>query len=160
MWSLAVVVSQVPRTSGAAPSPGRPTPRLSAIASFAYLDNEITEDNNGQEGNRLPNVPDYEASLWLNHEVELEGSRTLDLFGGIFYESERFTGSANTVVMDGYTTVDIGARYSFDCRQSRVNIQAGLKNLFDKEYFAGGFGEGIAFRGEPRTAYFQVGIEF
>ncbi len=130
------------------------------VASAAYLDNEITIDNNGDQGNRLRNTPEFEASFWLNYRAIEDLSRSLDVFGGIFYEGARFTGSGNTVEMPGYSTVDIGARYTFDYNESRMNIQAGIKNLLDEEYYSGGFGEGIAFRGEPRTAYMQFGIEF
>jgi len=139
---------------------GRLTPQLSAAASFAYLDNEITEDNFGSEGNRLPDVPEYEASLWLSYDVELKNSAALALFGGIFYEGERFTGTGNSVEMPDHVTVDIGSRYGFNAGDARMSLHAGVQNLFNEEYFIGGFGEGIAYRGQPRTAFVKLGVAF
>ena len=37
---------------------------LSFTAAYTYLDAEITEDNDGNVGNRPSLVPEHQASLW------------------------------------------------------------------------------------------------
>jgi len=138
---------------------GQLSPRTRIAASYAYLDNEITEDNNGNQGNRLPNVPEHEASIWINHTLFERASGRLEAGGGVFYEGERFTGGRNTVELPSYTTVDLALNYSFETRGMPMALQGGVRNLLDEEYYASGFGEGIAFAGTPRTVYLRLDMK-
>jgi iron complex outermembrane recepter protein len=139
---------------------GEVLPGLNVIASYAYLDNEITKDNDGNEGNRLPNVPEHAASIWANYEVFARDRERLTIGGGVFYVGERFTSARNGVVMPEYATVDVAVGYEFEAFGTPVSIRAGVKNLFDEDYFTSGFGEGIAFPGDPRTAWVRIGARF
>lgn len=100
------------------------------------------------------------AGLWLDSDAYARGKSTLTVGGGIFAEGERFTSPTNGVRMPAYATVDLSARYGFDYEGGRMNLQAGIKNVFDCEYSVGGFGEGIFFRGQPRTLYLQLSAGF
>ena len=40
------------------------------IASYAYIDAEVTEDNTISGGNRLFNAPEHSASLWTSYEIQ------------------------------------------------------------------------------------------
>lgn len=135
---------------------GEVLPGLNVIAGYAFLDNEITEATDGTEGNRLPNVPEHEASLWLTYDLLERKAERVTLGGGVFYESDRFTSTQNGVEMSDYITADLTAQYSFVWDGLDLQAQAGLKNIFDEEYFISGFGEGIAFRGQPRTFFLQL----
>ncbi|NGX16045.1 TonB-dependent receptor [Wenzhouxiangella sp. XN24] len=135
---------------------GQLSPRTSITASYAFLDNEITQDNNGFEGNRLPNTPEHEASLWVNHALFDRASGRLEAGAGVFYEGERFTGSRNTVPLPSYTTVDAALSYSFKSGGRPMALQGGVRNLLNEDYFVSGFGEGIAFAGTPRTIYLRL----
>jgi len=139
---------------------GQVLPALQVVASYAYLDNEITKDNDGAQGNRLRNTPEHEASLWLQYTALERERRRLTIGGGVFYEGERFSSAQNGVVLPDYTTVDLTLGYDFESDLGSMRVQAGVKNLFDEEYFTGGFGEGIVFRGNPRTAYLQFNTRF
>ncbi len=46
---------------------GEILPGLNLIASYAYTDAEVTEDNTIEEGNLLINVPENQASLWTTY---------------------------------------------------------------------------------------------
>ncbi len=139
---------------------GALTERLQVQAGYSLLDNEITEDNDGNEGNRLPNVPKHEASFWASYWLPIAGEGRWIVGGGVFYEGERFTGTANSVALDDYVTADLSLRYELPLRERSLSAQFGVKNVFDKEYFVGGFGEGVAFRGEPRTAFARLTARF
>ncbi|NGP51956.1 TonB-dependent receptor [Thioalkalivibrio sp. XN8] len=138
---------------------GQLSPRTRIAASYAYLDNEITEDNNGNQGNRLPNVPEHEASIWLNYTLFERASGRLEAGGGVFYEGKRFTGGRNTVTLPSYTTMDLALNYSFAAGGMPMALQGGVRNLLDEEYYVSGFGEGIAFAGAPRTVYLRLDMK-
>lgn len=135
---------------------GRVVRGLTASASYSYLDNEISKDNDGNQGNRLPNVPQEEASLWLNYEAGVHTGLPLTLSAGWFYEGERFTSANNGLRLPGYATVDASVAYRFSEGERPTELRAGVKNVFDREYFVSGFGEGIAFPGRPRTVFVQL----
>jgi iron complex outermembrane recepter protein len=141
---------------------GQVTDHLMVSASYAYLDNEVTKDINPDRiGNRNSNVPENEAALWLSYSGLQINNRPLKLNLGVFYEDKRFTNvSTNRVSLPSYTIVDTGASYAFNLSGSEITLQGGIKNLFDREYFTSGFGDGIAFRGEPRTVYLKASTTF
>lgn len=139
---------------------GALTERLQVQAGYTFLDNEISKDNDGNEGNRLPNVAEHEASLWVSYALPLQGEGVWTLGGGVFYEGDRFTSSGNAVEMSDYVTADVSLRYRLPLGEREVSAQLGVKNVFDEEYFVGGFGDGIAFRGEPRTAFARLTARF
>lgn len=134
--------------------------KLQLIAGYAYLDNEVSEATDGTEGNRLSNTPGHSGSVWINYQVFEQASRGLSLGAGVFAKGERYTSVQNRNVLPGYASVDANAQYQFRYAENDITLQAGLKNILDKEYYTGGFGEGIGFRGEPRTAYVKVRTDF
>jgi len=142
---------------------GQVSERLRVTAGYSFLDNEITKDPLGNEGNRLDNVPEHEASAFVLYDAyESEGER-VTVGGGVFYTGERFTSTSNNTVLDDFVTVDITGQYAFATRGLNLEIQAGVKNLFDEEFFQGGFGVapgGIAFRGDPRTIFARLTARF
>jgi iron complex outermembrane recepter protein len=138
---------------------GQLSPRTRIAASYAYLDNEITKDNNGNQGNRLPNVPEHEASIWINYTLFERAGRRLEAGGGVFYEGKRFTGGRNTVTLPSYTTADLALNYSFAAGGMPMALQGGVRNLLDEEYYVSGFGEGTAFAGAPRTVYLRLDMK-
>src|SRR6056297_205043 len=135
---------------------GRVIRGLTVSGSYSYLDNEISKDNDGAQGNRLPNVPQEEASIWLNYEAGVHTGLPLTLSAGWFYEGERFTSANNGLRLPGYATADASVAYRFSESERPAELRAGVKNIFDREYFVSGFGEGIAFPGRPRTVFVQL----
>jgi len=139
---------------------GALTDRLRVQAGYTFLDNEISKDNDGNEGNRLPNVAEHEASLWLNYDLPLQAEGVWTLGGGVFYEGDRFTSSSNEVEMSDYVTADVSLRYRLPLGEHQISAQFGVKNVFDEEFFVGGFGNGVSFRGAPRTAFARLTAQF
>ena len=84
-------------------------------------------------GNRVENVPEHAASLWMNYtfreDTALEG---LGIGGGVRYIGQRYGNSANTLDMDAVTLFDAALTYSKDGYRASLNIQ----NIADKEYVA------------------------
>jgi len=132
---------------------GQVTDDLRVSASYAYLDNEIANNPLGNEGNRLRNVPENQAGVFALWDLISNGDRRLSLGGGVFYTGDRFAEEGNAVELVDFVTADLTAQYAFRLDSGLdLQLQAGVKNLFDEKYFAQGASR-VAFRGDPRTVF-------
>ena len=81
---------------------------------------------------------------------------SLGLGAGGKYVDQRAGQTANTAFsMDAYTVVDLLGYYKVN---ERVRLNLDVKNLFNREYEEGAFGNIYAYPGAPRTV--QVGIAY
>ncbi|KPZ59778.1 TonB-dependent siderophore receptor [Pseudoalteromonas sp. P1-7a] len=112
---------------------GAATDRLFVMASTMYLDANFERDEDLQ-GKRPTDAPKWSASLWTRYEL----NDTIAFNAGAFYEGERFADSANTVVKDAYTRVDVGATYKLKVSKTDVNLRLNIENLLDENYLGGG----------------------
>lgn len=76
------------------------------IASYAYTDAEVTEDNRLPEGNRLVGVPYNAASLWTTYEIQTGDLQGLGFGLGLFYVGDRAGDLANTFEVSDYIRTD------------------------------------------------------
>ncbi|MEM9245152.1 MAG: TonB-dependent siderophore receptor, partial [Cyanobacteria bacterium P01_F01_bin.153] len=81
---------------------GEILPGWNIIASYAYTDAEITEDNTFDEGNRLPGVPEHSASLWTTYRIQSGDLEGLGFGLGFNYIGERKGGLDNSFEVDDY----------------------------------------------------------
>jgi iron complex outermembrane receptor protein len=80
----------------------------------------------------------------------------LGLGTGLKYVDERAGQTANTAFsMGSYTVVDLLSFYKVN---DKVRLNLDVKNLFDRDYEEGAFGNVYAYPGAPRTV--QVGIAY
>lgn len=126
----------------------RPLDPWTVVLSYAWSDNEITEDTNAfVVGNRLAGVPDHQAALWTSWAFEgpLDG---LTVGGGVFHASSQAATTANAFDLPGYTRLDLSAAWAFgDGYQVRLNVD----NVTDERIFiTGGFSQ--IYPQAPRTA--------
>lgn len=137
---------------------GRILPGWNVIASFGYIDAEVTEDGGSElEGNRLRNVPDYTASLWTSYEIQSGNLAGLGFGAGIFYVGNRAGDSDNTFDLPSYLRTDAAAYY----RRNNWELALNVKNLFDVGYFESvNFGRVSIERGAPRTLVGTVSVRF
>ncbi|AFT70262.1 TonB-dependent siderophore receptor family protein 6 [Alloalcanivorax dieselolei B5] len=121
---------------------------LNLIASYAYIDNEVTKSNSGTEGNRTNGVPRNMASLWADYAFDgsLYG---LGLGAGVRYIGET-RDIANTVAVPSYTVVDATLRYRLS---PQWLMTLNVDNLFDEEYATCSY---ACFYGVKRSATVTV----
>ena len=133
---------------------GELTKGLRLLSGVTFFDSEIIASdvaaNVGQDG---PGIPDHIFSLDLEYDVPaLEG---LTLTGGLRHQGEALVILGNDVEIPSWTTVDLGARYTFDKYTARFSVE----NVFDETYFNGSpFGE-LAL-GTPRTVLVSLTYDF
>ena len=135
---------------------GNLTPEWRVIGGYAYVDAEVTRDNTFRSGTRLMNIPRNSFSLLNVYEFQDGALKGLGLGAGGKYVDQRAGQTANTAFsMDAYTVVDLLGYYKVN-EQVRLNLD--VKNLFNREYEEGAFGNIYAYPGAPRTV--QVGIAY
>ncbi len=151
-------------------------PDVRAIASYAYIDSEITKDrqaifnddftevigfNDGNQGNRLFGVPRHGGSFWVTYEPQTLGWRGLKLGAGVVARGQQEGDNENTFQLPGYALVNLMAGYGWKVGPSKVSVQLNVDNLLDKEYFdAGGNSVFAAIPGAPRTFLGSVRVEW
>lgn len=137
---------------------GQILPGWNIIASYAYTDAEVTEDNTIPTGNRLPGVPRHNASLWTTYELQSGDLQGLGFGIGFNYIGEREGDLENTFRLDSYFLTNAAIFYRRDNWRFAVNF----KNIFDIDYITGvpfGRTSGIQV-GEPFTVIGSVSVQF
>ena len=110
---------------------GEIQPGWNIIASYAYIDSEITEDNNPNLiGSRFPNIPENSAGLWTTYEIQQGDLEGLGLGIGFNYVGERQGGLPNSFEVDSYFLTLAALFYNRQNWQLRLNFD----NLFDVDY--------------------------
>lgn len=153
---------------------GRLLPGLEVIASYAYIDARITEDNTFLEGSRLPNVPKHQASLWTTYTINEGMLRGFGASAGFVAFGQRTgillcqdpVGSfcQEPFNLPGYVRVDAAVYYRNQASilNKRTNFIASVnvRNLLDERYFTGAqnFRE-IIYTGAPVTVIGSLKFE-
>ena len=136
---------------------GEILPGWNMIASYAYIDAEITEDNTFEVGTRLQNVPEHSASVWSTYRIQSGDLRGLGFGLGFNYVGEREGFFGQNLSADSYFLTSAAAFYQRDNWRVQVNID----NLFDIDYI-----ESISsttrqtYPGDPLTVRAALSLTF
>lgn len=117
---------------------------------YTYLDTEVTESNDGNEGNNLPSVPDHLASAWVTYKPSF-GFRA---GFGARYAGNTWDGT-DTHETPSYTVFDAMIGYDF----GRFDVALNATNLFDKEYVTSSESS-TGYYGAPRRVILSARYNF
>jgi iron complex outermembrane receptor protein len=126
-------------------------PQLSINLGLNHSDARITENNDGNQGNRLHNVPHNSGSLVLDYTPSTRTNFSL----GAVYVGKRPGDDANSFEIPAYTRLDASAEWKLN---HKTRLKAGLRNLLDKDYVADTEGVDFIVQGRKRTV--TLGVEF
>jgi iron complex outermembrane receptor protein len=134
---------------------GRVTSGLRVIGGLMWLDATIRDaDDPSIAGNRPTNVPEYQASLFGDYHLSALAPG-LYVNGGVFHSGRRAFDEQNTLFADGFTRIDLGARYQTRVSGRLATFRIGVQNVADAKYLSntsfGTFGFGA-----PRTVRFSA----
>jgi iron complex outermembrane receptor protein len=135
---------------------GRLAAGWDVIASYAFIDAEITRDTALRVGNRLLSVPEHGASLWSVYRLQHGALRGFGFGGGAFYVGERAGDSANSFWIPSYVRVDATLFYERPSWRAAINI----RNAFDRDYYAAASSRTRIDPGAPLAVIGSVSVRF
>ncbi len=129
------------------------------LGGVTFLDTELARTRNGAfDGKDAPGVPKTMVSLY--GEYDLPSIENLTLTGRLVYSGSTFYDQANTQKVDGWTRVDLGARYKFERENGKpIEIRANVENVFNENYWASS-ARGFLAAGAPRTFMLSASFDF
>lgn len=131
---------------------GEILPGWRVIASYAFINAEVTADNQLPEGNRLFNTPKHSASLWTTYEIQQGNLQGLGFGIGFNFVGEREGDLANSFQVDSYFLTNAAIFY----RRNNWRFALNVKNLFDSDYVAATSNSRI-FGNEPGAPFTIIG---
>jgi iron complex outermembrane receptor protein len=119
---------------------GNASNNLELIAALTLLNTEVTKSTVAANIGKRPQAsPDYYGSLWANYSFDSGSLNGFTVGSGIRVVGSSYADDANTKSTDGYTLVDMAARYdlgnvsgALEGAQATLNVT----NLFNKEYYS------------------------
>lgn len=111
---------------------GQLTRQLAVMASYAYLDANIT-DQGTYAGTRLANAARQSGSFWGRWMFDAQWAAG----AGVFFQSQREGDQLNSFQLPGYGRVDAMLSYGFRAGSGKGSVQFNLKNVFDRLYYSG-----------------------
>ncbi|MEM0980425.1 MAG: TonB-dependent siderophore receptor, partial [Cyanobacteria bacterium P01_H01_bin.58] len=126
---------------------GEILPGWNIIASYAYTDAKVTEDEVFEVGTRLVNAPDHAASLWTSYQVQAGALEGLGLGVGVYFVGDRNGDIRVPFEIPSYTRTDASIFYQGEGVRAQINFQ----NLFDVRYFEGARDQNRVIPGQPFT---------
>lgn len=120
------------------------------VASYTYLDQEVTESNGDDLGKRPTGTPENMANLWANYQFDDGMLSGLGLGAGVRYIGSSYYDSPNENSLPSTTLFDASLSYDFsrvDASFEGWHAQVNANNVTDKEYISdcGYFGDSCKY---------------
>ncbi|MGK7024730.1 TonB-dependent siderophore receptor [Pseudomonas aeruginosa] len=137
---------------------GQLTEQLRLIGAYAYIDAEVTKDENIARGSRLLNVPKHSGSLMGVYEFREGWLHGADAGAAVNYVGERAGDSSDSgFELPAYTTVDLLAHYPL---ASNATLGVNVNNLFDRRYYERSYNNVWVAPGEPRNLTMSLTLNY
>jgi len=141
---------------------GSPSENMRLIAGVSYLSAKQKDTGDVTlDGNRVIGVPKLQSNV--NLEYDLTAVEGLTLTGDIIHTGARYADAANTLKVDGYTTLDLGARYRTMLAGQDVTLKGMVTNVTGEDYWqsVGGLPDyGHLNAGEPTALKVSATFNF
>ena len=141
---------------------GEPVPGLRVLGGATFVDAERKRTEGGTfDGKTAIGVPEFQANLNVEYDLPIAPGLTVD--GRVVHTGSQYVNAANTVSLDSWTRLDLGARYSLDVSGRPVTLRARVENVTDENDWlsAGGYpGANYLVLGAPRTFVVSASVDF
>lgn len=132
------------------------TDGLSLIASYTYVDAEVTEDNTIAVGTPLQGVPEHVANIWLKYSFQDGWLKGFGVGVGARYYSHQSGDTHHTFDLPEYVRVDAALFYERENFRAQVNFN----NVTDERYFSGSYNNVYVLPGAPFNVSASVAWKF
>ena len=141
---------------------GQASEHVRLLGGLTFVDAKYTRTQDGVlQGKEAVGTPRTQGNF--NVEWDLPGLEALTLDGRVIYTSSQYADGANTVQVDSWSRLDIGARYKSDLGGTKIVYRARIDNLTDKAAWVsvGGYpGANYLVLGAPRTFSLSASLDF
>ena len=110
---------------------GEILPGWKIIATYAYTDAFVSEDEDIPVGDRLQGIPEHSASLWTTYEIQTGNLQGLGFGAGLVFAGDRQVQLPNTIELPSYVRADASIFY----RRDNYRFALNFKNIFDTKYY-------------------------
>lgn len=142
---------------------------LNLFGGLTFMDPKLRDTGNPATSDKqVVGAPKVQGNLLV--EYFLSALPGLSVNANLHHTGKRQANNLNTVSVDGFTTLDLGARYETQLLGRQATLRLGIKNLTDERYwlsiFPGnidgvvGASAGTAFMGAPREFSMSMSIDF
>lgn len=141
---------------------GSPSENMRLIAGVSYLSAKQNDTGDvALDGNRVIGIPKLQSNVNLEYDVAALSGLTVT--GDIIHTGARYADAANTLKVDGYTTLDLGARYRTVLAGKDVTLKGVVTNVTGEDYWqsVGGYvGAGYLNASEPTALKVSATFDF
>jgi iron complex outermembrane receptor protein len=131
------------------------------IASYAFTDAEVINDNFFKNGNRVSGVPKNSSSIWMTYKLYKGILEGLGIGMGLIAVGKREGDLQNTFELDGFLRLDAALYYERQIRKiARVKASINFKNITDADYILNSDSRVNIIPGEPFTVLATLRVEF
>ena len=134
---------------------GQLTDRLNAVATYTYIDAEMTKSTTANLGKRPILVAKNMANVWLRYDL-IGSVPGLGFGAGARYIGNQAGDTLNTFNMPAYTLFDAAVYYNTPSWRFALNA----RNLANKQYIAGCASINQCYPGDPRTVMLTANYSF
>lgn len=138
-------------------------PNLQVVASYAYADAEIIEDDDeALIGERIGGAPKHSANFWGRYDYIGDTFNGLGIGFGVQYSGNKYSwyssSSSDRLLLPDYTVFD-GALY-YKPENSNLQLILKVNNITDKTYWSGALSQFRLAPGAPRNVLMTVTYKF
>lgn len=141
---------------------GQPAEGLRVLGGLTWVDAEMTKTEGGAlDGKRPIGVPEWQVNANVEYDLPFLEGLTVD--GRVIFTGEQPANATNTVDLDSWTRLDLGARYTTTIAEKPVTFRLRVENVTDEAYWAstGGYpGANYLVLGGPRTVSLSASVDF
>lgn len=134
---------------------------LRLIGGATVVDATLRDTPGGaNDGNRAQGVPEYTANL--NAEWDMAFVPGMTLTGRVVHTGPQAVNPANTLELDSWTRIDLGARYVFAAGDKPLTLRVGVDNVTNARYWASAYDafNQALLQGAPRTVRASLSVDF
>ncbi|MNR85103.1 Ferrichrome receptor FcuA precursor [compost metagenome] len=140
---------------------GQLTDAVRILGGATWIDTEQKETYQGLfDGNQVIGVPEFQANLEADWKLPVP--QDVSINGRVVYTGSQYANNANTLKLNDWTRVDVGANYKTQINQVPTVINFGITNLFDKEYWVSASTNDYTYLTlvQPRTFTLSASFDF
>ncbi|AOA59962.1 ferric siderophore receptor [Acinetobacter larvae] len=127
--------------------------QLNLMASYVYLDNELTQDAN-YKGKSLTQTPKHSASAWLDYRFDQAALAGLQVGFGVRYLGSSWGNPVNSFKVPDATLFDLALHYDLGQLSNTLTgskASFNVSNLTNKKYVASCTSQMYCFIGQDRV---------